>query len=74
MIGVGAQNTVEDAVDFVRSTGTTSFPMYWDESYVAWDAFGIRGTPAAALLSPTGEVISGWIGPIDLDEIQTLIR
>ena len=74
MIGLGTQNTVEDAVDFVESTGTISFPMYWDETFVSWNAFGVQGTPAAALLSPTGEILGGWIGPFDLDEVLTLTR
>ena len=59
VIGLGTQNSVDDAVDFVESTGTLSFPMYWDETQISWSAFGIRGTPAAALLSPTGELIDG---------------
>lgn len=69
MIGLGTQNTVEDAVEFVESTGTLSFPMYWDETFTSWDAFGVRGQPAAALLSPTGEILGGWIGVFDLDEV-----
>lgn len=74
VIGLGTQNTVEDAVDFVEATGTTSFPMYWDETFLTWDAFGIRGQPAAVLLSPTGEVLDGWIGRFDLDEVLELIE
>jgi hypothetical protein len=74
VIGLGTQNTVEDAVEFVRSTGTTSFPMYWDETFVSWDAFGVRGQPAAALLSPTGEILDGWIGVFELDEVLDAIR
>lgn len=73
MIGLGTQNTVDDAVDFVESTGTLGFPMYWDETLVSWSAFGIQGTPAAALLSPTGEILGGWIGRFDLDEVLTLV-
>ena len=74
MIGLGSQNTVEDAVEFVESTGTTSFPMYWDETFASWNAFGVQGTPAAALLTPTGEILDSWIGRFDLDEVLTLTR
>lgn len=74
MIGVGTQDSAEEAVEFVRATGTTSFPMYWDETFLSWTAFGVRGQPAAALLSPTGEVLGGWIGRFDLDEVLTLIE
>ena len=73
MIGLGTQNAVEDAVEFVESTGTLSFPMYWDETFASWDAFGVRGQPAAALLSPSGEILGGWIGVFDLDEVLDLV-
>jgi hypothetical protein len=71
VIGLGTQDSAEEAAEFVRSTGTTSFPMYWDETFVSWNAFGVRGQPAAVLLSPTGEILGGWIGRFDLDEVLT---
>ena len=52
MIGLGTQDNADFAVDFVESTGTTSFPMYWDETFETWAAFGINAQPAVALLSP----------------------
>jgi hypothetical protein len=72
VIGLGTQNTVEEAVEFVRATGTTSFPMYWDETFVSWNAFGVTGQPAAALLSTDGEIIGGWLGGFDEDEVLRL--
>ena len=72
MIGLGTQDTAEEAAEFVRSTGTVSFPMYWDETFESWAAFGVRGQPAAALLSPTGEILGGWIGRFDIDEVLEL--
>lgn len=74
MIGLGTQDSPEEAIEFVRATGTTSFPMYWDETFLSWAAFGVQGQPAAALLSPTGEVLGGWIGRIDVDEVLSLAR
>lgn len=74
MIGLGTQNTVEEAVEFVRATGTTSFPMYWDETFVSWTPFGLTGQPAAALISPDGELIGAWLGPFDLDEVLVAIN
>lgn len=74
MIGIGTQDTARDAVEFVRRTGTFSFPMYWDETFTSWAAFGVQGQPAAALLSPTGEILGGWIGRFDLDEVLTIVR
>ena len=60
------------AVDFVERGGTYSFPMYWDETFVSWDQFGISSQPAAAMLSPDGEVLAGWLGGFDEDEVLRL--
>ncbi len=72
MIGLGTQDDAELAVDFVERTGTYSFPMYWDETFVSWDQFGISSQPAAAMLSPDGEVLAGWLGGFDEDEVLRL--
>lgn len=72
MIGLGTQNTAAEAAEFVRDTGTISFPMYWDETFETWNAFGVRGQPAAVLLSPAGEVLGSWLGPFDTDEVIAL--
>ncbi len=72
MIGLGTQDSADDAVDFVEQGGTYSFPMYWDETFVSWEAFGISAQPAAALLSPDGEVLGAWLGPFDEAEVLRL--
>ena len=72
MIGLGTQDDVDLAIDFVEQGGTVSFPMYWDETFVSWEAFGIRSQPAAALLSADGEVLGGWLGRFPEDEVLRL--
>jgi hypothetical protein len=72
VIGLGTQDSAEEAVDFVERGGTYSFPMYWDETFVSWQVFGITSQPAAALLSPDGEVLAGWLGAFDQDEVLQL--
>lgn len=72
MIGLGTQDSAEEAVDFVERGGTHSFPMYWDETFVSWEVFGIASQPAAALLSPDGEVLAGWLGAFDQAEVLRL--
>ena len=62
---VATQNPVE-------STGTYSFPMYWDETFDSWIALGITGQPAAVLLSPDGEVLGAWRGMFPIDETLQL--
>ena len=69
LIGLGTQDSADEAVDFVRDGGTYSFPMYWDETFSSWSAFGISSQPAAALLAPDGEVITGWLGAFDEAEV-----
>lgn len=72
VIGLGTQDSAGEAVDFVERYGTHSLPMYWDETYESWLGFGIRTQPAAALLSPTGEVLAAWLGAFDEAEVLRL--
>jgi hypothetical protein len=72
VVGLGTQDSAEQAVDFVRDHGTYSFPMYWDETFVSWQEFGIRSQPAAALLAPDGEVLGAWLGAFPEDEVLRL--
>jgi hypothetical protein len=69
---LGTQDSAGEAVDFVERYETYSFPMYWDETFDTWLAFGITSQPAAALLSPTGEVLGAWLGGFPEDEILEL--
>ncbi len=72
MIGLGTQDDGDQAIDFIESTGTYSFPMYWDETFLSWQAFGVSGQPAAVLISPDGEPIGAWRGPFPEDEVLEL--
>ena len=69
VIGLGTKDDGDYAVDFVTSTRTYSFPMYWDETKSAWVQFGIVNQPAVVLLSPTGEVIKKWNGTFQPEEV-----
>ena len=72
MIGLGTQDSADEAADFVRDYGTYSFPMYWDETFESWVALGVTGQPAAVLLSADGEVLAGWRGAFPEDEVLRL--
>ncbi len=52
--------------------GVYSFPMYWDETFESWAAFGIASQPAAVLLSPDGEELGSWRGMFPIDEVLDL--
>jgi hypothetical protein len=72
VIGLGTQDDTDQARDFVARGGTYSFPMYWDETFESWEVFGIRSQPAAAMLSPDGEILAGWLGGFDEAEVLRL--
>ncbi|MGH9149771.1 MAG: TlpA family protein disulfide reductase [Acidimicrobiales bacterium] len=68
MVGLGAQDSLGLARDFVSRAGTT-FSMLWDSSGRSWRELGIRGQPAAILLSRQGAEVARWIGPFDDEEV-----
>ena len=72
VVGLGTQDTLGDAEDFVVDYGTRSFTMLWDESFETWQAIGITSQPSAVLLAADGEPITGWIGPFPQDEVLRL--
>ncbi len=72
VIGLGTQDDGDYALDFVTSRETYSFPMYWDDTFETWVAFGIDSQPAAVLLAPDGEVLASWRGMFDIDEVLRL--
>lgn len=69
MIGVGTQDSLEMAQDFVVDYGTVSFPMLWDPTFQSWAELGINGQPAGMLVSPDGTLVAQWRGGIPEDEV-----
>jgi hypothetical protein len=74
VIGLGTQDSADEAAEFVESYDTYSFPMYWDETFQSWASFGVQSQPAAALLAPDGSVLGGWFGAFPPDEVLSLVR
>lgn len=72
MIGLGTQDTLGEAEEFVKNYRTTSFTMLWDESFETWAAFGIASQPAALLFSADGRFVQGWMGPFPADQVISL--
>ncbi len=56
----------------MADNGTVSFPMLWDPSFDSWAVYGVQGQPAAILLRPSGEPVTGWIGAFPPDEVLEL--
>ena len=72
VVGLGTQDSLGEAEDFVEEYGTESFTMLWDESFVSWQALGITAQPAAVLFEPDGTIITGWLGPFPDDDVLEL--
>jgi hypothetical protein len=71
-VGLGTQDTLDEAEDFSNNFGTESFTMLWDESYETWQEIGITSQPSAVLLAADGTPIAGWVGPFPQDEVLSL--
>ncbi|WP_394934668.1 TlpA family protein disulfide reductase [uncultured Ilumatobacter sp.] len=72
MIGLGTQDSLGQAEDFVEDYGTESFTMLWDESFLSWQALGVTSQPAAVMFAADGTPITGWIGVFPEDEVLRL--
>lgn len=71
MVGLGTQDSLEEAQGFVAQTGTT-FTMLWDPSFESWREFGILGQPAAILLDRQGRQLGNWFGRFDQQRVLEL--
>ena len=72
MIGLGTQDSLGEAEDFIDRYGTKSFTMLWDESFESWQVIGVRSQPTAVMLAPDGTPIAGWLGMFPEDEVLEL--
>ena len=71
MIGLGTQDSLGEAREFVSRYGTT-FPMLYDSSSASWRALGVVQQPAALLLSREGAAVKRWSGEFDEAEVLRL--
>lgn len=68
MIGLGTQDNLAEARDFVSDTKVT-IRMLWDASGVSWQRFNVPIQPASVLVDPSGKVIKGWQGVVDFTKV-----
>ena len=66
---MGAQDSLEQAGEFLETTGLQTPLMIWDVSFETWSYYGVRGQPTAILVDKTGDPIGGWLGVFDADEV-----
>ncbi len=68
MVGLGTQDSLEEAEEFVADNGLT-IRMLWDATYQSWAELGVSLQPSAMLLSPDGQLVETWLGRIPEDEV-----
>lgn len=71
MIGLGAQDTLKEAEEFVERFGMT-LPMVWDETFQTWAELGVSLQPSAMLFTADGQLIKKWLGAIPEEEVLAL--
>jgi len=71
-VGLGTQDTLGEAEQFLATFGTTSFTMLWDESFESWRAFGVTSQPAAMLFAADGRLLQGWLGAFPESDVVAL--
>ena len=69
VVGIGTQDDLALAEDFVSTYGVSTPQMLWDPGFESWQALEITGQPTWVLLSPGGEEIGRWQGGLPEDEI-----
>ncbi|MEM7095765.1 MAG: hypothetical protein AAF567_22375 [Actinomycetota bacterium] len=52
IVGVGSQESFEDALDFLDETGLTTLPLLWERSGALWRLNEISRNSAVQLITP----------------------
>lgn len=69
VVGIGTQDSLGEAEDFVATHGVETPQMLWDPGFESWQSLGITGQPTWVLVSPTGEELGRWQGGLPEDEV-----
>ena len=75
VVGLGAQDSLDFANEFVSSTGTggATITMVWDPSFESWRQFGIRSQPYWILYDAAGNEVTSRPGAVDLAAVQAVL-
>lgn len=75
IVGMGAQDSLSFANEFVASTGTTgdNITMIWDETFATWQALGIRSQPYWILYDADGNEVTSRPGVIDIGAVEAVL-
>lgn len=75
VLGLGTQDSVEEANEFMASTGTGGgeITMLWDPGYESWRHFGVRTQPYWILYDAQGNEVTSQPGAVDLAAVEAVL-
>lgn len=65
ILGLGAQDDYDQAVDFLADTGTQDLQMVWDETGKSWVHFKVTNQPTVVVVDADGKVSKKWFRDFD---------
>ena len=68
MVGLGTQDDLTEAADFLADTGVTH-QLVWDGSGKSWRYFEISSQPASVLVAPDGTTLATFKSGLNLDKV-----
>lgn len=66
LLGLGAQDTLEEAYGFLDDTDTHDLTMVWDQSGQSWIHHGVTSQPTVIVLDADGQVAGTWFRDFDV--------
>ena len=75
VLGLGAQDSLEFANDFVARVGLadSDITLVWDPSFDSWRELGIRTQPYWILYDAFGNEVTSSPGAVDLAAVQAVL-
>jgi hypothetical protein len=68
-VGLGTQDTRNDAEAFDRKFGTRHVLMLWDPSFESWQKLEIAAQPQAMLFAADGKLLGRYTGRLPEDKV-----
>ena len=69
VLGLGAQDDLDQAARFVADTGTGDLEMVWDRTGKSWVHFKVTNQPTVIVVDAEGKVTKKWFRDFDGDGI-----
>ncbi len=69
VLGLGAQDDLDQAVDFLSDTSTGDLEMVWEEAGKTWRHFQVTNQPTVVVVDAAGTVRRTWFRDFDAEQI-----